>query len=89
MKMTEEEWDLIISVHLKGAFCVTQPAIKVMKGYNYGRIVSGDGVCIGDAKRPIEVEEIRDNFEKISDLSNPREHDSVRGVFGYMIPLFK
>ncbi|MBU2481552.1 MAG: SDR family NAD(P)-dependent oxidoreductase, partial [Proteobacteria bacterium] len=25
MKMTEQDWDLIISVHLKGAFCVTQP----------------------------------------------------------------
>ena len=39
MKMTEEEWDLVIGVHLKGAFCVTQPAVKIMKANNYGRIV--------------------------------------------------
>jgi NAD(P)-dependent dehydrogenase (short-subunit alcohol dehydrogenase family) len=39
MKMTEDEWDQVIAVHLKGAFCVTQPAIKIMKENNYGRIV--------------------------------------------------
>jgi len=39
MKMTEEEWDLVIGVHLKGAFCVTQPAVKAMKENNYGRII--------------------------------------------------
>jgi len=39
MKMTEQEWDDVITVHLKGAFCVTQPAVKVMKENNYGRIV--------------------------------------------------
>ncbi len=192
MKMTEADWDLVIGVHLKGAFCVTQPAIKVMKENNYGRIVftastsglygnfgqtnygaaklglvgimntlklevskydikvntiaptawsrmtadlfppeyeekmnpqfnepmtlylcseenqltgqtfamgagwyaktaivSGDGVCIGDAKRPIEVEEIRDNFDKISDMSNPKEHDSGMSIFGYMMPLLQ
>jgi NAD(P)-dependent dehydrogenase (short-subunit alcohol dehydrogenase family) len=190
MKMTEDEWDLVIGVHLKGAFCVTQPAIKIMKANNYGRvvftastsglygnfgqtnygaakmglvgimntlklevskydikintiaptawsrmtadvfppefeekmnpqfnepmvlylcseentvsgdtyamgagwygrtaIVSGDGVCIGDAKRPISVEEIRDNFNKISDMKNKREHVSGLGMFEYMGPL--
>ncbi|MBU2628306.1 MAG: SDR family NAD(P)-dependent oxidoreductase [Proteobacteria bacterium] len=39
MKMTEQEWDEVIAVHLKGAFCVTQPAVKRMKENNYGRIV--------------------------------------------------
>ena len=190
MKMTEEEWDLVIGVHLKGAFCVTQPAVKIMKANNYGRIVftasisglygnfgqtnygaaklglvgimnslklevskydikvntiapnawsrmtadvfppefekkmspqfnepmvlylcsqenkvsgniyatgagwygrtaivSGDGVCIGDAERPISVEEIRDNFDKISDMENKREHESGLGMFEYMGPL--
>lgn len=192
MKMTEQDWDLIINVHLKGAFCVTQPAIKIMKDKNYGRIVftastsglygnfgqtnygaakmglvgimntlkleiskynikvntiaptawsrmtadimppeyeeklnpqfnepmtlylcseenqatgqifamgagwyaktaviSGEGVCIGDAKRPIAVEEIRDNFDKICDISTPKEHDSGLSIFGYMMPLLK
>ncbi|MBU1585590.1 MAG: SDR family NAD(P)-dependent oxidoreductase, partial [Proteobacteria bacterium] len=37
--MTEQEWDEVIAVHLKGAFCVTQPAVKRMKENNYGRIV--------------------------------------------------
>jgi len=31
MKMTEQEWDAMITVHLKGAFCVTQPAVRQMK----------------------------------------------------------
>ncbi len=39
LKMTEKEWDDVINVHLKGAFCVTQPAVKVMKEHNYGRVV--------------------------------------------------
>jgi len=39
IKMTEQEWDQVIDVHLKGAFCVTQPAVKVMKENQYGRIV--------------------------------------------------
>ncbi len=192
MKMTEEDWDLIINVHLKGAFCVTQPAVKVMKDNNYGRIVftasisglygnfgqtnygaakmglvgimntlklevskydikvntiaptawsrmtadllppdyeekmnpqfnepmtlylcseenkvtgqtfatgagwygrtaiiSGDGICLGNAKRPIAVEEVRDHFEKISDISNSREHESGLSMFNYMLPLLK
>jgi len=190
MKMTEEEWDLVIGVHLKGAFCVTQPAVKIMKANNYGRIVftasvsglygnfgqtnygaaklglvgimnslklevakydikvntiaptawsrmtadifppefeekmnpqfnepmvlylcsqentvsgkiyatgagwygrtaivSGDGVCLGDAKRPISVEEIRDNFDAISDMKNKTERDSGLDMFEYMGPL--
>ncbi|ACL02602.1 SDR family oxidoreductase [Desulfatibacillum aliphaticivorans] len=39
LKMTEEEWDLVIAVHLKGAFCVTQPAVKLMKENGYGRVI--------------------------------------------------
>lgn len=39
MKMTEEEWDQVMGVHLKGAFCVTQPAVKAMKENQYGRII--------------------------------------------------
>jgi NAD(P)-dependent dehydrogenase (short-subunit alcohol dehydrogenase family) len=39
MKMTEQEWDDVVRVHLKGAFCVTQPAVKIMKENAYGRIV--------------------------------------------------
>lgn len=38
-KMTEEEWDVVLSVHLKGAYCVTKPAFTAMKERNYGRIV--------------------------------------------------
>lgn len=39
LKMTEAEWDDVINVHLKGAFCVTQPILREMKAQNYGRIV--------------------------------------------------
>ena len=38
--MTEEEFLLIIDVHLKGTFYVTHPAFKIMKENNYGRIVN-------------------------------------------------
>ena len=39
IKMTVKDWDDVIAVHLKGAFCVTQPAVKIMKENGYGRIV--------------------------------------------------
>ena len=38
--ITEEEFSLIIEVHLKGTYYVTQPAFKIMKENNYGRIVN-------------------------------------------------
>ena len=38
--MSEDELSLILNVHLKGTFFVTQPAFKVMKENNYGRIVN-------------------------------------------------
>ena len=190
LKMSEAEWDAVIAVHLKGAFCVTQPAAAIMKENNYGRIiftsstsglygnfgqtnygaaklglvgimntlkletakyniktntiaptawsrmtddimppemeeklkpqfneplvlylcseenevngmtfvmgagwygrtaiVSGNGVCIGDTKRAIAVEEIRDNFDKICDLSETKPHEMGGGIFQYMAPL--
>lgn len=39
IKMTEQEWDEVMGVHLKGALCVTQPAVKYRKENRYGRIV--------------------------------------------------
>jgi NAD(P)-dependent dehydrogenase (short-subunit alcohol dehydrogenase family) len=38
-KMDEPTWDVVMNVHLKGAFCVTQPAFINMRENNYGRIV--------------------------------------------------
>jgi 3-hydroxyacyl-CoA dehydrogenase/3a,7a,12a-trihydroxy-5b-cholest-24-enoyl-CoA hydratase len=37
--MTEEDWDLIYRVHLKGSFAVTKAAWPHMKQNNYGRII--------------------------------------------------
>jgi NAD(P)-dependent dehydrogenase (short-subunit alcohol dehydrogenase family) len=38
-KMTEEEMTLVLDVHLRGAFYVSQPAFRAMKDRNYGRFV--------------------------------------------------
>jgi NAD(P)-dependent dehydrogenase (short-subunit alcohol dehydrogenase family) len=35
-KMTEAEWDVVMAVHLKGTFCVTQPVFTHMKDRNQG-----------------------------------------------------
>jgi NAD(P)-dependent dehydrogenase (short-subunit alcohol dehydrogenase family) len=40
VKMSEDEFELVLSVHLKGTFYVTQPAFKLMKENSYGRIVN-------------------------------------------------
>ncbi len=37
--MTEEDWDKVMAVHLKGAFNVTQPAFRVMRQNAYGRVI--------------------------------------------------
>ncbi|GAG19554.1 unnamed protein product, partial [marine sediment metagenome] len=37
--LTEEDWDKVVAVHLKGAFCVTQPTLRAMRQNSYGRIV--------------------------------------------------
>ncbi len=47
LKMEPELWDLVVAVHLRGAYCVTQPAFAIMKEQNYGRVVlttSGAGL---------------------------------------------
>jgi NAD(P)-dependent dehydrogenase (short-subunit alcohol dehydrogenase family) len=38
--MTEEEWDAVIAVHLKGHFACTKPAAVVMRQQRYGRIIN-------------------------------------------------
>src|SRR4030042_2751249 len=46
-KMDEKKWDAVVAVHLKGTFCVTQPAFISMTNQGYGRIVmttSGSGL---------------------------------------------
>jgi len=38
-KLTPEELNVVLDVHLKGAFFVSQPAFRAMKTQNYGRFV--------------------------------------------------
>ncbi|MFW5861714.1 MAG: SDR family oxidoreductase [Spirochaetota bacterium] len=46
-KISESEWDTVVGVHLKGAYCVTRPAFIKMKEQGFGRIIfttSGAGL---------------------------------------------
>jgi NAD(P)-dependent dehydrogenase (short-subunit alcohol dehydrogenase family)/acyl dehydratase/putative sterol carrier protein len=46
-KLTPENWQAVLDVHLTGAYNVTQPAFGVMKDKGYGRIImttSGSGL---------------------------------------------
>jgi 3-oxoacyl-[acyl-carrier protein] reductase len=38
--MTEEEWDAVVAVHLRGHFCTIKPASVVMRQQRSGRIVN-------------------------------------------------
>jgi NAD(P)-dependent dehydrogenase (short-subunit alcohol dehydrogenase family) len=38
--MSEQEWDDVIAVHLKGHFCTTKPASILMRQQRYGRIIN-------------------------------------------------
>lgn len=40
LRMTEEQWDLVISVHLRGAFCCTKAVTRPMMKQRYGRIIN-------------------------------------------------
>jgi NAD(P)-dependent dehydrogenase (short-subunit alcohol dehydrogenase family) len=42
--MTEEEWDAVMAVHLKGTFSVVQPASKIFKEQGSGRIITFSSV---------------------------------------------
>lgn len=40
LRMKEEDWDLVLSINLKGVFLCTKEAVKVMVKQRYGRIVN-------------------------------------------------
>ena len=44
-KMDPENWDAVINVHLRGAYCVTKPAFLNMRENGYGRIVMTSSVA--------------------------------------------
>ncbi len=39
VKMTEENWQAVLGVHLNGAYNVSKPAFEIMKAKGYGRII--------------------------------------------------
>jgi len=39
-KMTEEDWDLVMNVHLRGAFLMSRAAQRVMTAQKYGKILN-------------------------------------------------
>jgi len=42
--MSEEEWDAVIAVHLRGHYCVTKPASIVFRQQRHGRIINFSSV---------------------------------------------
>ncbi len=45
LKMTEEEWDDVVDIHLKGPFLCAQAAANRMKDQNWGRIINVTSVA--------------------------------------------
>ena len=51
--MTEEDWDAVVAVHLKGLFNVLRPATALMRQQKSGRIVAlASGSAYGDPGQP-------------------------------------
>jgi len=46
VKMSEEQWDKVLNVNLKGTFLCCQAVIPIMKEQNYGRIVNTSSIGI-------------------------------------------
>jgi len=40
LKMTEDQWDQVVDIHLKGAFLCSQAAANLMKGQSSGKIIN-------------------------------------------------
>jgi NAD(P)-dependent dehydrogenase (short-subunit alcohol dehydrogenase family) len=40
LKLTEEDWDIVLDVNLKAVFLCTQQAVTYMREQNYGRIIN-------------------------------------------------
>ena len=45
MKMTEEEWNEVVDIHMKGPFLCAQAAANIMKDKNSGRIINVTSVA--------------------------------------------
>ena len=45
LKMTEEQWDQVVDIHLKGAFLCSQAAGRQMKEQNNGKIINVTSVA--------------------------------------------
>ncbi len=51
--MSEEEWDAVIAVHLKGHFCTIRPAARLMRQNKRGRIINfSSGSALGAPGQP-------------------------------------
>jgi 3-oxoacyl-[acyl-carrier protein] reductase len=46
LKMTEDQWDAVLNVNLKGTFLCAQAAASKMKEQNYGRIINTSSIGI-------------------------------------------
>ena len=47
IKMTDEDWDLVVRVHLRGAYACTKAVWPIFKKQDFGRIInttSGSGL---------------------------------------------
>ena len=51
--MTEEEWDAVVAVHLKGHYCTIRPASALMRRQKSGRIINfSSGSALGAPGQP-------------------------------------
>ncbi len=55
--------------------------------YARSAMVSGKGVCIGDAKRVITAEEIMDNFDQIKSIENALPYEDCSQIYSLGKPL--
>src|SRR2546421_6665929 len=54
-KMTDEDWDLVVAVHLRGAFLCSRAAQREMVKGNWGRIINLSSVSGAGKSRPDQL----------------------------------
>ncbi|MCP4670537.1 MAG: hypothetical protein GY857_04435 [Desulfobacula sp.] len=55
--------------------------------YARSAMVSGKGVCIGDANRVITAEEIMDNFDRIKSIQDALAYEDCSQIYSLGKPL--
>ena len=76
--MTDEDWDVVMAVHLRGAFLMTRAAQQHFVEQKYGKILNLSGVSLARQPRPGQLLRSQDGHPGLH--QDPRHRGGSFGV---------